>query len=292
MNIFAHVEKQDTMGVVNKIQAALAATSNIVTSLIKVTLLTRPTGRYDKTKPQSKELIILGNGPSLRDLLDNHRSFIEGKDLMAVNFASTSTDYTDLRPRYYLLMDPAFFNDHTTCVRAFKPMAERTEWPMSLIVPTSARRQKEWKQILSSNRHITVMYFNPTPIEGPQWFCHLCYRLKWGMPRPRNVLVACCMTALQLPYSNIYLAGADHSWMKEIWVDDNNIVQEDRAHFYDKGHTTRVTSPYKLYQLVESMAVAFRSYLYVEDYSKTLKKKIINISNGSYIDAFTRLNLD
>ena len=71
------------MGVVNKIQAALAATSNIVTSLIKVTLLTRPTGRYDKTKPQSKELIILGNGPSLRDLLDNHRSFIEGKDLMA-----------------------------------------------------------------------------------------------------------------------------------------------------------------------------------------------------------------
>ena len=40
------------------------------------------------------------------------------------------------------------------------------------------------------------------------------------------------------------------------------------------------------------MAVAFRSYLYVEDYSKTLKKKIINISNGSYIDAFTRLNLD
>lgn len=265
---------------------------DIVMSLVKIVILSRCTGRYKKLHTSCKELIILGNGPSLRGLLDRHHGFIEGKDLMAVNFFSTSTDYTRLRPNLYLLMDPAFFNDKATCDKVFVPMVERTDWEMTLFIPTYARKIKGWQTIVTQNTHISILYFNPTPVEGPKWFRHLCYNMRLGMPRPRNVLVACCMTALQLPYSNIYLAGADHSWMKEIWVDENNVVQEDRAHFYDKGKTTHVTSPHKLHELVGSMAVAFRSYHFVEAYSKSLKKKIINITNGSYIDAFKRLNLD
>lgn len=280
------------MGFVNSIQGALAAAADVAMSLIKIVVLSRRTGSYRGLAPSSRELVVLGNGPSLRRLLDGHRGFLDGKDLMVVNFSSTSADYEELRPSYYLLMDPAFFDDEATCRKAFEPMVGRTTWDMVLFAPVSARRQKLWQELVGRNKRIRVLFFNPTPIEGPAWFCHLCYNLRLGMPRPRNVLVACCMTALQLPYAVTYLAGADHSWMKEIWVDEHNVVQEDRAHFYDKGKTTRVTSPHKLHELVGSMAVAFKSYHFVEAYSRTLGKRILNITDGSYIDAFERLNLD
>lgn len=210
---------------------------------------------------------------------------------MVVNFSSISSEYTELKPSYYLLMDPAFFENEETMNKVFNPMVEKTSWKIILFVPATAKKYRKWQDIIKMNTNIEIRYFNPTPVEGSRRFCHFCYNKGWGMPRPRNVLVACCMVSLKLPYTKIYLAGADHSWMKEIWVDDNNVVQEDRAHFYDKKGTTRVTSPNKLYMLVESMAIAFHSYLYVEEYSKTLGKKIINISEGSYIDAFERMKI-
>lgn len=278
------------MGKLENISKTLENVSKSLASLLKIAILSKATGKYD-ISPKQSELVILGNGPSLRDLLDNHRDFLSNKDLLVVNFSSTSADYTSLKPAYYLLMDPAFFNDRKTTEKVFTPMVNDTTWPMILFVPSTARKFSLWQEMVAKNSNITVKYFNSTPVEGFTSFCHFCYNRRWGMPRPRNVLVACCMVALQLPYRKIYLAGADHSWMKEIWVDDNNVVQEDRAHFYDKKGTTRVTSPYKLYMLVESMAIAFRSYLYVEEYSKTINKKIYNISEGSYIDAFERFHV-
>lgn len=278
------------MGALNRIQKGLNLLSQSIGSLLKIAIMSKGTNMKGITA-RNRELLILGNGPSLRKLLDSSRQFTKDKDLMVVNFSSTSADYTELQPGYYLLMDPAFFENPETIRKVFDPMVEKTSWPMTLFVPSTARRNKEWQNIINSNRNITVRFFNPTPVEGYRVFCHFCFRKGWGMPRPRNVLVACCMVSLALPYETIYLAGADHSWMKEIWVDENNVVQEDRAHFYDKKGTTRVTSPYRLYMLVESMAIAFRSYLYVEDYSKAIGKKIINISEGSYIDAFERMKI-
>lgn len=278
------------MGTLINIQKQLNLITQSIGSLLKIAILSKK-NKINNIINDKKELLILGNGPSLRKLLDNNKNFIYDKDLMVVNFSSTSADYTELQPRYYLLMDPAFFENKNTVKKVFEPMVEKTSWHMILFIPSTACKNKEWQNIVSKNRNITIKFFNPTPVEGYKSFCHFCYRKGWGMPRPRNVLVACCMVALALPYNRIYLAGADHSWMKEIWVDENNVVQEDCAHFYDKKGTTRVTSPYKLYMLVESMAIAFRSYIYVEEYSKTLGKKIINISEGSYIDAFERMKV-
>lgn len=278
------------MGALTKIQNELNLFSQSLGSLIKIAIMSKGTN-LGNIKASNRELLILGNGPSLRKLLDENRAFTEDKDLLVVNFSSTSADYTELHPKYYLLMDPAFFENENTVRKVFEPMIEKTSWQMTLFVPSTACKNKGWQDIVSKNRNITINFFNPTPVEGYKSFCHFCYRKGWGMPRPRNVLVACCMVSLALPYNRIYLAGADHSWMKEIWVDENNVVQEDCAHFYDKKGTTRVTSPYKLYMLVESMAIAFRSYIYVEEYSKTLGKKIINISEGSYIDAFERMKV-
>lgn len=239
----------------------------------------------------NKELVILGNGPSLRTLLSGQSSFFDGKDVMMVNYSATSEYYTKYRPRFYLLMDPAFFENPVSQQKLFIPMVEKTDWEMHLFAPVSARKHHSWQQMVRQSPHIRFHWFNATPIEGIAAFSHFCYKKRLGMPRPRNVLVACLMVGLQLPYGTIYLAGADHSWMKEIWVDDNNAVVQDMAHFYDRKGTERLVTPRKLHVILDSMAVAFRSYHEVEAYSRKIGKKIINITPGSFIDAFSRMPL-
>lgn len=259
-------------------------------SFFRIVLRSRKVTSFSQTV-YNEELVVLGNGPSLRLLLSEQSDFLKNKDLMMVNFSALSDEFSQFRPKYYLLMDPAFFEDKAIRHRLFVPMVENTSWEMHLFVPVSARKHKQWQEMVSKSSFIRIHWFNATPVKGIEHFCHYCYRKGLGMPRPRNVLVACLMVALQLPYETIYLGGADHSWMKEIWVDDNNVVNEDRAHFYDKKSTERVVSSHKLHELLESMAIAFRSYHDIESYSRKLGKKIVNITFGSYIDAFDRLSI-
>lgn len=278
------------MSRLERVYATMAEVGDTLLSLCRVALLSKRV-RLSVPSTLNRELVVLGNGPSLRPLLLEHASFLEGKDLLMVNFSALSDDFTKSRPKYYLLMDPAFFEDEGTRQELFAPMVAKTDWEMHLFAPISARKEVEWQDMVSVSPNIKVHWFNATPVEGLTAFRHAFYRKGLGMPRPRNVLVACLMVALQLPYDRIYLAGADHSWMIEIWVDENNVVNEDRAHFYDEDGTQRVVSPHKLHELLDSMAIAFRSYHEVEDYSKAIGKKIINITPGSYIDAFERMSL-
>ena len=264
---------------------------NSLLSLFRVILLSKKVNPFS-LPVYNKELVVLGNGPSLRLLLSERPSFLEGKDLMMVNFSASSDAFTKFRPGFYLLMDPAFFEEEATRQKLFVPMVEKTEWEMHLFAPVSARKHTAWQEIVSRSPYIRIHWFNATPVEGIEGFRHFCYRRRLGMPRPRNVLIACLMNALQLLYDTIYLAGADHSWLKEIWVDENNIVNEDRAHFYDRNSTQRVVSSHKLHEILNSMAIAFRSYHEVEAYIRKVGRKIINITPGSFIDAFGRMRVD
>ena len=131
-----------------------------------------------------------------------------------------------------------------------------------------------------------------TPVEGFDWFAHRCYKSGLGMPRPRNVLIPSIMTGLAMDYNVIYVAGADHSWLKEIWVNDDNIVMEDLNHFYDKKGAEQYVSTKHLHDLLLSMHIAFKSYHDIKRYASRLNKKIYNITKGSFIDAFERKILD
>ena len=264
---------------------------NTVLSILKIVALNKKSENIDIANPKN-ELVILGNGPSLRPLLNDKKEFLEDKDLMVVNFSSVSDDYQDLKPKFYLMMDPLFFNNKEISDKAFIPMVDKTNWEMTLFVSSYSFKYPEWQKLVASNKNIKVVSFNPVPIEGIKAVSHYLYKKQYGMPRPRNVLVACLMVALQkLPYKTIFLGGADHSWLQEIWVDDNNVVHEDRAHFYDKGKTTHVVSNRPIYELIEGMYVAFKSYHQVESFAKECNTKIYNITKGSYIDAFERKSI-
>lgn len=269
------------------IQNCLLKTWQTMLSILKIIL---QSGKLKITDYQSdnSEIVVLGNGPSLRPLIENKGDFLNGKALMAVNYAVLSESFTALKPEYYIVADPAFFFNPVHCNKLFDNLVAKTDWTMTLFVSRKAGKSALWKLKLHKRSNIKIVYFNTTPIEGFAQFTHHAFKKGWGMPRPRNVLIPAIMMALQMKFNTIYVAGADHSWLKDIWVGDDNRLYEDFKHFYDQKTASNYSSDYHLHNMLFSLGVAFRSYHEIEGFAQNIGKKIYNVTEGSYIDAFER----
>lgn len=266
-------------------------------SVVKILLQSKWSTRLPESFSNPDELLILANGPSLNRTVEEAADFVQSKTLLAVNFFVTSPMYERLRPELYLIADPLFWIVPEKRIQLFKAMAEKTTWDMNFFVPARALKNKEWQPLLAGNPHIKLYIYNTTPIEGFQGFCNRIFRSGLGVPRPHNVLIPSIATGLRLPFSKIYLSGADHSWLPEITVTDDNVVLMHQKHFYDQNKSQAATVKQenlhsaRLYTILYHMYVAFKSYFVLEAYAQWLGKEIINVTPGSYIDAFKRMKI-
>lgn len=263
-------------------------------SIIKITLQSRLRVEVPKTFTNDDELVILANGPSLGKTIEESGDFLKGKTLLAVNYFVSSEMFERLKPELYVIADPFFWIIRENRKRFFVALAEKTTWKLTLFVPARACGNKEWKELLAGNENIRVCIYNTTPVEGFRGFTNWVYRKGWGMPRPHNVLIPSISLSLRLPFKKIYVAGADHSWLHEITVTDDNEVLMNQKHFYDQD-TSKAESVKKLDRnsaalcnILYHMYVAFKAYFVLNDFARTQNKEIINITPGSYIDAFKR----
>ena len=266
-------------------------------SVVKILLQSKWSIRFPNLFSNRDELLILANGPSLNKIIEDGNDILKGKTLLAVNFFVNSPRFTELRPELYLIADPLFWLVPEKRQQLFGGLAEKTTWPMTLFVPRRALKNKEWKPLLIGNSQIKVVVYNTTPIEGFQGFCNWAFHKGWGVPRPHNVLIPSIVVGLRMQFKKIYLAGADHSWLPEIRVTDDNVVLMHQKHFYDqetsKADTVKQENlqSARIYTILYHMYVSFKSYHILEAYAQWLGKEIINITPGSYIDAFRRMKI-
>ncbi len=263
-------------------------------SIVKILLQSKFCTRMPSQFSNAEELLILANGPSLNATVAGSPGFVKGKTLLVVNFCVTSPMFEELKPELYLIADPLFWIVPEKRKQLFGELARKTTWPMTLFMPMRALKNKDWKPMLAGNTNITVRIYNTTPIEGFQTFCNSIFRRGWGVPRPHNVLIPSIAMGLRLPFKKIYLAGADHSWLPEITVTDDNVVLMHQKHFYDQNKSKAATvtqenlNTARLHTILYHMHVAFKSYFVLDAYARSLGKEVINITPGSYIDAFKR----
>lgn len=266
---------------------------SVVKIVLQSKLVTRLPGRFSNPD----ELLILANGPSLKRTVEESADFVRDKTLLAVNFCVTSPMFEQLKPELYLIADPLFWIVPEKREQLFRTMAEKTTWDMNFLVPARALKNKEWQPLLAGNPHIRLYIYNTTPIEGFQGFCNWIFSKGWGVPRPHNVLIPSIAMGIRLPFKKIYLAGADHSWLPEITVTDDNVVLMNQKHFYDQNKSKAATVTQenlhsaRLYTILYHMYVAFKSYFVLEDYARSRGKEVINVTPGSYIDAFKRMKI-
>lgn len=258
-------------------------------SLAKLALQSRPVRVPQAEHPA---IVILANGPSLNDTMARHTDILKNSVTMAVNFAANTDMFFDLRPRYYVMVDPVFFGDDSVAnIARLRQHLAAVSWPMTIFVPR--RFIKAVPASIKANPNISTAGLNTVGIEGWQWLKNFAYSSRLGMPRPRNVLIPAIMAAIAMGYKEIYLTGADHSWMKTISVDDNNNVVSVQPHFYkdNEAELRRVDTTYRglrLHDVVESFAIAFRSYHTLARFAARQGISIYNSTPGSFIDAFER----
>lgn len=278
-------------------------------SLVKVIYLSKSDTVQQSSKLRSDGCYILGNGPSLQSFLDTESIIPEGFKKMAVNYFAGTDSYQKIQPEFYTIISPEYWRGEideswmNERKRLFDHMVEKTTWPMTLFVPVYARRDEEWVRYLSQNQNIKIEYVNTTPIEGLREVNFLLYRFGLGIPRPHNVLVGSLFIAILKGFKEIRLLGADHNWMEEMFIGEDNIVYIGQKHFYDEQFKDRSTllradpkpmyqggtkEPRKLHQVLEKFFYTFRSYWELKEFASRRRIKIINYTGGSYIDAFER----
>ena len=255
-----------------------------------------------------RRIIVMGNGPSLRQMIAERRETLMSADRMAVNFAANAPEYFELRPQYYILADPHFFagaESDPNVARLWERLAQ-TDWEMTLFVPCrrglvkagggkmAVRRLEDLLRRLPEN--LTVKRFNLTPAEGGGWLTDRLVGAGLAMPRPRNVLIPAIMMALREGYREVVLVGADHTWSRTLSVDDRNRVLSEQPHFYkdNEKELDRVAAEYAgyhLHDILGSLTIAFRSYFDVRRHAERLGARIVNATPGSFIGAFERISL-
>ena len=248
--------------------------------------------------------MILGNGPSLTRDLHEHRNFLTAKDIICVNHFPSTDFYTKLKPAIYITGAPDLWLDDIDeqfilqSKILFNNIANKTTWPMEFYIPYEAKKHMRWQNQIAHNKNIQIHYYNNVPIEGWRWFKFTCFNLTWGMPRPHNVMIPSLMISIWKGYKRIYLLGADHSWLSEISVTDENEVLINQKHFYDaqssvgKPLDKRGKGKRNLSELLHKFTTAFASYFEIKAFAKKKNVTILNATKGSFIDAFDRIKLD
>lgn len=262
--------------------------SSTAKSIIKALLQSHRS--HITSEDRKMPLIIMANGPSLAQTITQYGPTLASHPTMAVNFAANAPEFKQLRPRYYVLADPHFFNPQgDDNVRRLIDNLNSVEHEMTIFIPFG-------QKLTITNPRVSVEYFNMVGAEGARWLTTALYRSGRAMPRPRNVLIPAIMIGMLLGYKEIYLTGADHSWTRTLSVDDDNRVVTVQPHFYkdNDDERKRVTSVYTnitLPQIIESFYIAFKAYHQIADFALRQGVKIYNSTPESFIDAFTRTPL-
>ena len=272
-----------------------------ISTIFKVLLLSRPEKKLPK--PAKQELVILGNGPSLKDFIKNRKQFLKEKSTMAVNHFAQTQAYTEIKPDYYMINAPEFWTqdvDEDVLVKRnllIKTLIENTHWNMVLFLGMGAKKSSVWRNISKENVHIKIHYFNTTPVEGFDFFKFFCFKKACGMPRPHNVLIPSLIIAIRMKFKKIFITGADHSWMQELYVADDNTVYLTQKHFYDEQSAKPDVMKQmgkgkrKMHEILIKFVHAFSGYHTLDKFARKNHIKILNITPGSMIDAFERKKL-
>lgn len=258
-------------------------------------------GFHVRSSPMERnnpKALVLGNGPSLRGDLGviEQLAATGGIDLWCVNFFANSPAYTTLKPTNYVIADPGHWQDDVTeelkhdREQFLQRVARVTDWDVLFHFPYSAKGT-EFVARLTANARIKVRYFNETAV-----VCRIeavlfwLYRHELAMPACQNVLVPALYLTILAGYEKVGIAGADHSWHRDILVRDGVVMLRD-PHFYDddaqlKPFYKNASETFSMAEIFRIWAKVFTQYDLLSGFARAMRVSVVNGSSVSYIDSF------
>lgn len=252
-----------------------------------------------------KAATILANGPSAREIVSSRRELLVGTDLLVLNDFGNTDSFFELKPIYYILLDPAYFdyefrnpglnetNEDTSRTRERLLMENfrKVDWEMTLFIP-SLYKVTEVRRLFDSNPCIKVVAYYATRIIGFDGFQNYMYRRAQGVPSSRNVIIPAILLMTLLGYKTMYLYGCEFSWTKTMDVDHEKgqLFFNDR-HFYSKDEIRYFGKGAYLWW-IDAISEMLHAIENVEKYARSIGTHIVNRTKGSFIDTFEYENPD
>lgn len=266
-------------------------------SLVLVVFFSRKS-LFSKKVKQERPIMILGNGPSLRDDIDAVIELREGGrvDICSVNDFAFSEAFFKVRPSLYVLADPNYWSDNVSKdveirrVRLIEIFANDVVWPMRVMVPVEAKGSSVFDRACSE--FVIVEYYNRTPISGFDWVRFRLFDVGAGMPPAYNVLIAALAISIAGGYKKIFVLGADHSWHEELNLKKEGVLVAQK-HFYDERVELKpvykaVGEVFTIGELFIRWGKVFRTYEVLALYAQYKRAVVYNLSSKTYVDAFSR----
>ena len=248
---------------------------------------------FHRTSKKSNKLFILANGPSLSEVY-NQLDKVKDVDFCAVNNSILTDFFWEKHPKIYCFTDRGFHSVDSEEIKSVRNKILEINWPIAICIPY--HYPKWFAQHCQKNSYVKVYRYNTSPW-SPELKIFKSLRMYFyahGLCAPNcsNVIVAAIYSSILLGYKSIYLFGVEHSWMRDVRVNEKNEVVLVDRHYYGEKERVWVDyngNPIKISDLCESLSSTFHSYYDLEEFSKYIGAvKIINCTKGSYIDAFER----
>lgn len=255
---------------------------------------------WELNDDRDSECWILGNGPSLKDDLPEIINKLKKAEIVVVNEFVKSPYYEMLKPRIYVIADPALGKeDNTEDVQnrvdnLFDLLKEKTKWDISFFIPNTFSENVKSK---IENKFIKVYKYNVTPISNLNFITAFLIKHNFAMPVVQNVIIGCIIIAINLRYKDINILGADHSWFKNIELNKKHQVCITETYFFKDKKDIKYkpwfkneyeNEIYTMSEVLKILAKMYDSYYIVANYAKKQGARIKNKSSHTYLDAFPR----
>jgi hypothetical protein len=268
-------------------------------SLIRVLLYSKLNTNCAKLQEMNERVFVLGNGNSLKLFLDKNIKFLTTENVIVVNDFFLSEYFKILRPNVYIIADPAYWqsqvNEEMKILRK-KMIAEllcNVNWKIIFFVPTFAYETGFFQKNLANNPNIEIQPFNTTQFIGMKKFKFYFYDKLLAKPFSNNVIGSALFIALQMNIQKVYLFGVEHSWSRNLFVDEFNRTCIKDEHFYSNSLPAKIwlksnMQAYRINEALADIALMLGGYNEINEYAIHKGINIYNCTNGSFIDAFER----
>lgn len=248
---------------------------------------------YISFNSRSKNIIILANGPSLKQELSSKTINFQESEIFVLNDFARFSIFKEIKPRYYILADPFYFSNFDNVRNVgIQGAFNSIDWEMTLFIPF--RDAKKIKPRIS-NSNINLVFYHSEPYDGWKLIRHFLYKNNLSMPRIQNVLIPAIFISINMGFKKISLYGVDHSWTEELRVNSKNEVCFLYEHFFDnkkpelKPWHKGVGLPiYRMHEILRDLAWMFDGYHNLREYADIRGCRVVNKTSHSYIDAFER----
>lgn len=256
-----------------------------------------------KRERKGDKIVVIANGPSLNKTIELYLNELQQTECIMVNFSASTPLFELIKPAVYVMEDPGYIHPREYDIKPIKTLIEdlvsKTQWPMTIVLPQSFRLW--WaNEVLQENPNITIMftYDGWHHYEGEELYKALDNN---HIATPgQTVTTKAVWLGIYWGYPEVYLVGADTSFIKDTFVDQqtNQLFTKD-THFYSNEDVYTKEAmlfnkehcrPFHLtmVELLHAVCTMFDEYTLLRKYADWKNIKVYNASEFSMIDCFER----